>query len=39
MDLTPEFVIPRVKEAVERTWDVGGVKVYLPWSWKVVTRS
>jgi hypothetical protein len=38
-DITPEFVIPRVRDVVERTWDVGGVKVHLPWSWHVVTPS
>lgn len=36
-NLTPDFVIPRVKEIVNRTWDIMGTKMLLPWSWKVVT--
>lgn len=34
----PEWVLPRVKNVVEREWDVLGVKVFIPWSWKVVRR-
>src|SRR5262245_14980063 len=36
--VAPADVMPTVASLVERDWEIEGITVHLPWTWKVVTR-